>query len=350
MACDCLGPRGDDKSGVRDSWLAYCFMEEKTSTMTSFRENRFNNTFQGAANLHFHRQDIQDCLGNYLPNRNKKVEVVLADCQSELTDCHIIALGLLYFRLTGPYWSLLGSRVHYLDFHMSVERMHAALRDWQQDASPLLRPDCQAVFPGIEFRHNADILTSLLDMDDTKKEGVKCVLKKVCAGMVVVTERQLADFLHNGRYHNVQDQDLRHKLSHSHITNLVAEECFADLDFSLFKRRSCSLFHHSTVNMMKRNKPNSSSYLRKSDQEQRELLKMSATKSAALREKHVLAEKNAIRRRERILQDNLQKKQAADVKRRQRVACFRSCLGDSLANICPRDRTKLLFADNPAEN
>lgn len=29
MACDCLGPRGDDKSGVRDSWLAYCFMEEK---------------------------------------------------------------------------------------------------------------------------------------------------------------------------------------------------------------------------------------------------------------------------------------------------------------------------------
>lgn len=48
MACDCLGPRGDEKNGCRDAWLAYCAtVTERQSTVSSFRENRFNNTFHG---------------------------------------------------------------------------------------------------------------------------------------------------------------------------------------------------------------------------------------------------------------------------------------------------------------
>ena len=101
MACSALGPRGDDKNGCRDSWQAYCLMVEKPSTITSFREKRFNNCFEGAASLYYHRQDIDDCLQNHMAKRNRMIEVVLADCRSEVTDCHIIALGLIYFRLTG---------------------------------------------------------------------------------------------------------------------------------------------------------------------------------------------------------------------------------------------------------
>ena len=53
MACDCLGPRGNDKNGCQDSWQAYCLMADRPSAVTSFRENRFNNLFQAAASLHY---------------------------------------------------------------------------------------------------------------------------------------------------------------------------------------------------------------------------------------------------------------------------------------------------------
>jgi aubergine-like protein len=59
-ACDVLGPRGDAKNGCRQYWDAFC--QEKLNTrskVTSFRMNRFNNFFQGAAALFYHRSDIE---------------------------------------------------------------------------------------------------------------------------------------------------------------------------------------------------------------------------------------------------------------------------------------------------
>ncbi|KAL8580963.1 hypothetical protein ACOMHN_017530 [Nucella lapillus] len=93
MVCDCCGPRGDDQHGCRDSWLAYCLMVGRKSAVTSFRENRFNNLFQAAASIHFHRQDIQDCISNFLPKVNKKIDSILADNGSKVIDCHVITLG-----------------------------------------------------------------------------------------------------------------------------------------------------------------------------------------------------------------------------------------------------------------
>ena len=58
LACDSLGPRGDAKSGCRDSWEAICDLQGGKSMITSFRSNRFNKLFQGAAGFHFHRSDI----------------------------------------------------------------------------------------------------------------------------------------------------------------------------------------------------------------------------------------------------------------------------------------------------
>ena len=46
MACECLGPRGDDKNGCRKDWLGYLLGVMRECTLTSFRENRFNNLFQ----------------------------------------------------------------------------------------------------------------------------------------------------------------------------------------------------------------------------------------------------------------------------------------------------------------
>ena len=51
LACDILGPRGDEKNGCRMDWEGYCSKIDKKSSVTSFRMNRFNNFFEGAAAL-----------------------------------------------------------------------------------------------------------------------------------------------------------------------------------------------------------------------------------------------------------------------------------------------------------
>ena len=42
-ACSCLGPRGDERFGCREHWLAYCVMSEHSSPIMFFKANPFNN-------------------------------------------------------------------------------------------------------------------------------------------------------------------------------------------------------------------------------------------------------------------------------------------------------------------
>lgn len=189
---------------------------------------------------------------------------------------------------------------------------------WTQDASPAFDADCVPLFPDIHFRHDGNILQSLLAVGDEKKAAVTILLQKMCAGLVEVTERQLADFLPQGRYYDVQDMELRAKLQHSHITNLVSEENFADLDFSMFKRRSSTLHHHSTINMIKRNK--SVTWLtEQTEEQQQKLLEMSSRKAHSLREKHIRMEKEVVRQKKELLRQARQKKAEAEEKKRQQI-------------------------------
>ena len=51
-ACDCLGPREDEKSGCRDAWEAFCDMTDRRSCVSSYRSNCFNTYFRAGAALH----------------------------------------------------------------------------------------------------------------------------------------------------------------------------------------------------------------------------------------------------------------------------------------------------------
>ena len=107
VGCAILGPHGDDKNGCRDVWQGYSLSVNRPSTITSFHDNRFNNCFQAAASLHYHRHDIQHCLETYVKKRNGKIGVVQTDCQDDVTDVQMIALGLIYFRITGKLQSFI---------------------------------------------------------------------------------------------------------------------------------------------------------------------------------------------------------------------------------------------------
>ena len=108
-------------------------------------------------------------------------------------------------------------------------------------------------------------------------------------------------------------------MQHSLITNLVGEQCFGDLDLSLFKRRNASLHHHSTVNMLKGNRSVSSWLSKKTEQEQVEMLQMSATKSAFLRKQHILLEKEAVIKMKELLLEVQQKRQGVTEKKCQKI-------------------------------
>ena len=289
LACSSLGPRGDEKSGCRDTWQPFCELQGHSSQITSFRSNRFNNFFQGAVGLHYHRSAIQVFFTEYHTNNNLKLRSVLADAESDEIDTFITALGILYHKVTGPYWQLVRSDVKYLDFHVYVGKLAESLEVWSHDASRLLQPE-STMFEKFNLPTNAfleSLYTATTSAPTSPAMNLKMILQKLAAGFLIVVNRQLNDFLPGGKYHNVdKESPLRARMNHCTLHNLLGEACFGDLDFSLFKRRNASLHHQSTINMLKRNQTMSGWFSEKSATEQKSLLDRSATLGPVLRQKH----------------------------------------------------------------
>ena len=54
LSAEVLGPRGNEKSGCREAWIAFCESINISSQSTSSGENRFNNLFENSSALIFH--------------------------------------------------------------------------------------------------------------------------------------------------------------------------------------------------------------------------------------------------------------------------------------------------------
>ena len=84
-----------------------------------------------------------------------------------------------------------------------------------------------------------------------QKVSLRPVMRCLAEELVGVTERQLCDFLADGKYGSPPTPELWEKTQHCQLTNLLREACFADLDYTMFKNRGATLHHHSTLNMVK---------------------------------------------------------------------------------------------------
>ena len=132
MTSNITGPRGDDKNGCRAEWLAFCEETRKRSIMTSYRSNRFNSYFLGAAAVIHHLNDLQSFLNvGYLGCSNFKTDSIRADCLDNTLLSLVWAVAIFYLRVTGPYWQLVQSSIKHSDFHRPVEgrpKRHAERR------------------------------------------------------------------------------------------------------------------------------------------------------------------------------------------------------------------------------
>jgi hypothetical protein len=306
-ACDVLGPRGDQKNGCRCKWEAFCSqtLGEK-SEISSFRMNRFNNFFKGAAGLFFHKYQINQFFHDYNDSLNLKLESVMLDCQCTEIQSLIRALGIIYYVVTGPFWNLLQSDVHYLDQYKYIQEMLDKFEQWSHDSSALLTGTV-SVFS--DFAVPVDKLWNCLTSESLLESDLpKSALESTMAGFVKVVRKQLSDFLPEGMYGSAPEDDLRVKMKHCKLTNLVAEYEFGDLDFSQFRRRHASLHFHSGIQMVKKNKTISNWLSSKSPNDQSSLLELARSKSSALKQKHREAEREVVRKTEERLKEINRKK------------------------------------------
>lgn len=249
-----LGPRGDEKSGCRQNWLAFCSSKGKKSLFTSYRANRFNNLFQNASAFLHHRGDIVEFLTEFNSHENQKLLSILEDANDKRVLANVAVLSFLHAFITEPYWNLMNSAKSYADFPMYVKQLHAVLCDWGQNAIDLTQV-FESVFE--DFPSNpvhAAVIHEFLQSNDCLTDIFKESFHKICLQCDVALKRQLHDFLDDGVFGGAIEESVLKVLKTCPLTNLTGERLFGDLDYCMNVRRNASLFLRSTRNMWKRNK------------------------------------------------------------------------------------------------
>ena len=256
MGCDTLGPHGDEKNGCHGDWLAYCASLNKSSQLSSFRSNRFNNLFASAAGLVYHQQDILQFFELRQPS-NLKQKSVLADASCQKLNTMLLGLALMYVYITGPFWIFVRSEIHYLDQYTFIQPMHEILKGMSEHPEIILQegsiPDELNAFCIRNEPAAQAVCQAREELPQDHRHLLEMVIKGLAGEFVIALERQLADFLPGGKYGSAPTEEDRQRMAHCQLTNLVGEACFADLDYTMFRNRHASLHHHSTLNMLKRN-------------------------------------------------------------------------------------------------
>ena len=314
-ASDVLGPRGDQKNGCPSYWNAYLSRNDQRSSVTSFRSNRFNNFFEGSRGLFHHQSDIVDFLSEYKGDLNLKLQSVLLDASSVEIQSLIRALGIVFCKITGPWWEMLNGGVEYVDQYKYIQTMLSKFRDWSTDASELLEAGC-GIFPDY-LPPKSNATATLFNPPNSCSDAniTKHALESMMIGFIQVTEKQLADFLPGGEFGSEPSTTKRAQMKHCKVTNLLSEHEFGDLDFSQFRRRHASLYYHSGIQILKQNHTISKWLAGKPENEQSTLLKMARTKSGEMRKRHVEKERHVIRKTRERLESNFSDKKAKEAKR-----------------------------------
>ena len=126
------------KNGCHGDWLAYCASLNKSSQLSSFRSNRFNNLFASAAGLVYHQQDILQFFELRQPS-NLKQKSVLADASCQRLNTMLLGLALMYVYITGPFWIFVRSEIHYLDQYTFIQPMHEILKGMSEHPEMILQ-------------------------------------------------------------------------------------------------------------------------------------------------------------------------------------------------------------------
>lgn len=285
-----FGPAGDHH-GVRDLWEAHCAVSGKKSVIGNYRDNRFNALFQTAAEVFHHKNDFVAVL-ECVTNPNLKLKSVLADLKSDSIMSLVQCLGVVYLKITGPYWNLVTSvEVPYLELYKEIAALNEFLLTCEKNPSRMLeteyywKDDSSNSLAVV----NEKLLSDVFKVENTtESRGLLLkTLKLVCHAMNATIQKQLNDFLRDGNFGKQPSREDLKRTQFAHLTNLGCEHHFGDLDSSQRRRPSATMHHHSSVQLLKRNRTNMMDWLVDMPGDMRtELLKSARKGGKELRKKH----------------------------------------------------------------
>ncbi|GFO35080.1 hypothetical protein PoB_006158500 [Plakobranchus ocellatus] len=347
LTAEVLGPRGDEKSGCREEWLAYCSSLGKKSTFTSFRSNRFNNLFENASAVVFHHKDVFSFLLDHCSHSNLKLKSIIADLQDSRILNIVAAMSLFHALFSAPYWSLMNSSESYGQFPQYVSKMKTSLEIWCEPLFELTA--AKSVFENF-LSDSTFILDFINSLPGAAKDSVLSSFKLISQHCYTVLKRQLCDFLDGGPFAGVLNDEVQSVLNTCPLTNLIGERMFGDLDFDMSKRRHASTHLRTTINMWKHNK--TSKWIAKQNwTKARKLLSSARKHRADWKNKSKLSEqtvKNIIK--DRIIENNRKKKEKETQNAEKKVELFNTILSHGGVCTTKSDVDKLYRGPNASEN
>ena len=293
-----FGPVGDHH-GVNDLWEADCSAKGRKSIIGNYKDNRFNAIFQTAAKIMVHRHDFISVLEG-VAQKNLKVQAVLADLKSDIIAIFMQCFAIMYVKVTGPFWNLVtSSGVSYLELHQHVVELKQYLEKCEGEPAILLNkhnhlmdedPLNVAAVP-----HRNRIVDSAFLLQDDHRELLFSTVASVSKGMINCINKQLVDFLPGGKYSQPASNEDLGRLRFAPSTNLSCEHHFGDLDSRQRRRPSASMHHHSSVQLLKRNRTKMMQWLQNLPTPKRtEMMKLAKRGGKTLRELHLQKERNVL--------------------------------------------------------
>ncbi|XP_076308437.1 uncharacterized protein LOC143223841 [Tachypleus tridentatus] len=307
-ASDVFGPVGDHL-GLRDLWEVHCATLDLKSLINNYKDNRFNGLFETSAQVLYHRKDFLYLLG--MRSSNKKLQALSADLSDPLVVRFIQAMAVVFIQVTGPFWNLLeDGSVPYVSLCNFIQPLHAYLEAASEDPSIFFNEDSSACLRthrghSIQLYIQSGLLTAFYPEHEAELKQTPAAASR---GLIKTVQMQLKDFLSRGCYGNLPSTQLLEYTTFSHKTNLACEHHFGSLDSSMKRRPNCTLHHHSTLHLLKRNHTAIKTWFTGlSDDKKKELWSRARANARSLRKIHQDAESEE---RQKLLPSSCQDKQA----------------------------------------
>jgi hypothetical protein len=345
MVCEVAGPVPDEKNGIRDQWEAHCRKQNIKTLLINYRDNRFNGLFQAAACIYHHEKHLTECIEK-LPSvrkRNKKIVSVLADLKDHKVMLTLKMLGIIYMKLTGPYWELItSSHVHHLDLHRYIQCLHHFCMQMENDPLPLLNPEQDPIFQDFPPNINHPFYQTVCStpVPDDQIEDAVNILKAIFKALNECITKQLSAFI-DGPYSHAPSSTEKERTKGAHHTNMSCERYFGTLDSSMSRRKNATLHYHSTILLMKACRTRFPSWMReKSIEEQKSLWALALKEGKKLRQKHLSDEKNQLI----IIEDELDRKLIEAKKKKANIA-IKNAKKTRAKTLQPREPVKTRVGD-----
>ncbi|KAK3104622.1 hypothetical protein FSP39_006401 [Pinctada imbricata] len=198
---DTFGPVGDHLC-LRDSLEAHCKSTGTKSTIGNYKDNRFNALFQTAAEVFVHKKYFLQVLHS-VEKPNKKLQSVKADLECPLVGILLQSFGLVYLKLTGPYWNMVTSgEIPYLKLYPYIQDLSTYLKKCSEDPAHILIVDGQWMtldtFGFTNVSHK-EMLKELYTVPEDHRDVLFTAIKIICNAMSNTVNKQLRDFLEGGK-------------------------------------------------------------------------------------------------------------------------------------------------------